>query len=87
MVKLAGIATVAGRDEPCAVAKTQCRSGAAVPVHWTPAKRYARMIFDQMPKKLLWLVTVTLAALLLYLTFRAYLGPEFLIGFANLFVC
>lgn len=45
------------------------------------------MIFDQMPRKLLWLVTVTLAALLLYLTFRAYLGPESLIGFANLFVC
>jgi hypothetical protein len=28
-----------------------------------------------------------LAALLLYVVFRGYLGPESLIGFANLFVC
>jgi uncharacterized membrane protein YkvA (DUF1232 family) len=34
-----------------------------------------------------WMVAVTLAALLLYAVFRAYLSPDFLIGFGNLFVC
>ena len=33
------------------------------------------------------LLLVFLLAWVSYLTFRAYLGPDFLIGFANLFVC
>jgi len=38
-------------------------------------------------KYLQWTVAAVLAALLLYGVFRAYLAPESLIGFANLFVC
>lgn len=38
-------------------------------------------------KALQWMVAVTLAALLLYAAFRGYLGADFLLGFANLFVC
>lgn len=38
-------------------------------------------------KYLQWMVAAVLAALLLYVVFRAYLAPESLIGFANLFVC
>lgn len=38
-------------------------------------------------KTLQWAVAALLAALLLYVVFRAYLAPESLIGFANLFVC
>lgn len=34
-----------------------------------------------------WLVIAVLAALLLYVSFRAYLSPEFLFGFANSFTC
>ena len=49
--------------------------------------RCERMISNRMPKMLLWLVAVTLAALLVYVAFRGYLSPESLIGFANLFVC
>lgn len=33
------------------------------------------------------LMLIFLLAYAGYLTFRAYLGPDFLIGFANLFVC
>ena len=38
-------------------------------------------------KYLQWAVAALLAALLLYVIFRAYLSPESLMGFANLFVC
>jgi len=38
-------------------------------------------------KYLQWTVAALIAALLLYVVFRGYLGPESLIGFANLFVC
>ena len=34
-----------------------------------------------------WVIGAILAALVLYFVFRAYLGPESLIGFANLFIC
>jgi hypothetical protein len=45
------------------------------------------MISLQRYRVLQWMVAVTLAALLLYVAFRAYLSPDFLIGFGNLFVC
>jgi len=34
-----------------------------------------------------WTLVAVLLAYLCYIAFRAYLGPEFLIGFANLFSC
>jgi hypothetical protein len=36
---------------------------------------------------LMWALLLTLLAFMSYSSFRAYLGPEFLIGFANLFSC
>jgi len=36
---------------------------------------------------LMWVLLLTLLAYMSYLSFRAYLSPEFLIGFANLFSC
>ena len=38
-------------------------------------------------KLLLWIVLATLAAMLTYATFRGYLSPELLLGFANTFSC
>jgi hypothetical protein len=42
---------------------------------------------SQLFKALQWAFATTLAVLLLYATFRSYRGADFLIGFANLFVC
>jgi hypothetical protein len=36
---------------------------------------------------LMWALLLALLAYVSYLSFRAYLSPEFLIGFANLFSC
>jgi hypothetical protein len=36
---------------------------------------------------LVWGLLGVLLAYLCYVTFRAYLGPDFLIGFANIFSC
>lgn len=42
----------------------------------------------QQPHRLLvWALLLALLAYLSYLSFRAYLSPEFLIGFANQFSC
>jgi hypothetical protein len=41
----------------------------------------------QTRRVLMWALLVTLLAYMSYLSFRAYLSPEFLIGFANLFSC
>jgi hypothetical protein len=38
-------------------------------------------------KMLVWIVLATLAALMTYATFRGYLSPELLLGFANSFSC
>ena len=38
-------------------------------------------------KLLVWIVLATLAAMLTYATFRGYLSPELLLGFANTFSC
>lgn len=40
----------------------------------------------QTRRMLMWALLLTLLATS-YLSFRAYLSPEFLIGFANLFSC
>ncbi len=34
-----------------------------------------------------WILVLSLLAYVSYLSFRAYLNPEFLIGFANFFSC
>ncbi len=36
---------------------------------------------------LLWIVLAALLAYVTYLSFKAYLGPDFLIGYANMFSC
>lgn len=36
---------------------------------------------------LAWLLLTAVLAYVSYLSFKAYLGPEFLIGFANQFMC
>ena len=42
----------------------------------------------QQPRRLLvWTLLLALLAYLSYLSFKAYLSPEFLIGFANLYSC
>ena len=41
----------------------------------------------QTRRMLMWAMLLTLLAYTSYLSFRAYLSPEFLIGFANLFSC
>lgn len=38
-------------------------------------------------KVLVWIMLSALAALVTYVTFRGYLSPEFLLGFANSFSC
>ena len=38
-------------------------------------------------KSLVWIVLATLTAMLTYATFRGYLSPELLLGFANSFSC
>lgn len=34
-----------------------------------------------------WLLLLALLAYVSYLSFKAYLGPDFIIGFANQFLC
>jgi len=38
-------------------------------------------------KILVWLLVAILATLVTYVIFRGYLGPDFLLGFANTFSC
>lgn len=42
---------------------------------------------QQMQKLIGALLLIALLLTVTYISFRAYLGPDFLIGFANLFVC
>ena len=42
---------------------------------------------QQTQRMLMWVLLLALLAYVNYLSFRAYLSPEFLIGFANLFSC
>lgn len=51
------------------------RDAAAKPSVSTPRQRW------------FWLLVTALFAYFTYLTFKAYLDPELLIGFANLFSC
>ena len=41
----------------------------------------------QTRRALMWALLVILLAYISYMTFRAYLSPELLIGFANTFSC
>lgn len=41
----------------------------------------------QAQKILMWLLLMALATLVSYFSFRGYLAPEFLIGFANSLYC
>ena len=38
-------------------------------------------------RPIIWLFLSALLAYVTYVTFRAYLGPDFLIGYANMFSC
>ncbi len=49
--------------------------------------RWNRRVIQQTHRVLAWALLAALLAYLSYLSFRAYLSPEFLIGFANLFSC
>ncbi len=41
----------------------------------------------QTHRPLVWLLLAVLLAYMSYLSFRAYLSPDFLIGYANMFSC
>jgi hypothetical protein len=41
----------------------------------------------QVKRLLMWALLLVLLTYVSYVSFRAYLSPEFLIGFANLFSC
>ena len=41
----------------------------------------------QTHRPLVWLLLAALLAYVSYLSFRAYLSPDFLIGYANMFSC
>jgi hypothetical protein len=57
-------------------AGTDSSGTAMLNVHMTQGKRF-----------LLWLILATLAALVTYLAFRAYISPELLLNFSNTFAC
>jgi hypothetical protein len=44
-------------------------------------------MFTQTRRPLGWILLGALLAYLSYLSFRAYLSPDFLIGYANMFFC
>lgn len=41
----------------------------------------------QTHRPVIWVLLAALFAYVTYLTFKAYLGPDFLIGYANMFAC
>ena len=41
----------------------------------------------QTHRPLVWLLLAAMLAYVSYLSFRAYLSPDFLIGYANMFSC
>ena len=42
---------------------------------------------QQARQLLVWVLLGVVLAYLSYISFRAYLGPDFLLGFANIFSC
>ena len=46
-----------------------------------------RRMSGQIHRLAVWALLAALLGYLSYLSFKAYLSPEFLIGFANLFAC
>jgi hypothetical protein len=52
------------------------------------AARPAAIFMTRQTRQLLvWMLLGVLLAYVSYVSFRAYLGPDFLIGFANIFSC
>src|SRR4029079_5266640 len=51
------------------------------------AARGDQGMIRQTHRPLLWIVLAALLAYVTYLSFKAYLGPDFLIGYANMFSC
>jgi len=51
------------------------------------ARPEALLMTRQARQLLVWVLLGVLLAYLSYVSFRAYLGPDFLIGFANIFSC
>ncbi len=52
------------------------------------AARPETLLMTQQARQLLvWILLGVVLAYLSYISFRAYLGPDFLIGFANIFSC
>ena len=41
----------------------------------------------QTHRPLVWIVLAVLLAYVTYITFKAYLSPDFLLGYANMFTC
>ena len=44
-------------------------------------------MITQTHRLVVWLLVAALLASVTYVSFRAYLGPDFLIGYANMFAC
>jgi hypothetical protein len=44
-------------------------------------------MIPQTHRPLVWILLAALLAYATYVIFKAYLGPDFLIGYANLFTC
>jgi hypothetical protein len=51
------------------------------------ARNWERSVIQQPRRLVVWMLLLALLTYMSYLSFRAYLSPEFLIGFANLFSC
>ena len=41
----------------------------------------------QTHRPIIWIVLAALLAYIVYVSFKAYLSPDFLIGYANMFSC
>jgi hypothetical protein len=66
------------------VDKMQCTLAESQPAR---AQDWERSMTQQPHRLLAWALLPALLAYLSYLSFKAYLSPEFLIGFANQFSC
>ncbi|MBI2290764.1 MAG: hypothetical protein HYU73_10585 [Betaproteobacteria bacterium] len=51
------------------------------------ARPEASFMTQQARQLLVWVLLGVVLAYLSYISFRAYLGPDFLLGFANIFSC
>jgi len=44
-------------------------------------------VIPQIHRPIAWILLAILLAYITYVSFRAYLSPDFLIGYANMFAC